>query len=827
MRGPHPALVLAALICLVAGGRADARTARAGIVDVELTSRSSATLESLAAQERFVEATGVAVAELRAETAHHGAPHPDTLRSLHRVGRIALLAGDIATAEDVLGAVADARKRVLPADDPAIAETLLRWGQAARYRGDRARARRCYDEAREILSKRGGRDLALEGERLQLDADWTRGIDEPGSIAIYRRALDLRRRTFGTPSFAVADNETWLAWTLALMGQGAEAVVHARDAAQQLDALGLSGHTLRSTLDNILADTLKLAGRFDEAQPFYRSTARRFADVRRRQWGGFTQRTVPLDGYESLALAAVRRGRGEEAWKLLETGRAATHVDFSSLGLWRRKDPGGFATWTAQRRELARARKRLLALSAGPPVWSPATAEAFLAALDLRARATASAEGYLRTHRPEVPSLEQLRSTLRPDEALVGWLDTWTGARPTIPTLALQSECWAFVVRPTSAIAWVRLWKNDTPVEHAEMTKPWWEVAGLLNRAATWPVRVDADPEIPRLMREWSRVNVDPILPHLKGAKRVILERYGMPELAVLPDGRTFGEMFETFYVPSAMTLVLLDEALGRNSASVDRPVLVVAGPTDTAPGPVNRLVSFAEAPSGHRGSRTAFNRRETPLELLPRLRYAGLEARSIAALFDRATLLGGNTAADDLALLAERNDLASFRVVHFATHTLSDGAPERCALALSDRTPPAEGGHAGVVEVEDILLRWQLDADLVTLSGCETLLAAGLGRGEPLGFTPAAFAAGARRVLSSWWPVDDRATTILMNRFYEDYTGRYADQRDGEVGRPLPAGRALREAKAYVRTLQDASGKRPYAHPVYWSSFFLFGLPD
>ena len=75
-------------------------------------------------------------------------------------------------------------------------------------------------------------------------------------------------------------------------------------------------------------------------------------------------------------------------------------------------------------------------------------------------------------------------------------------------------------------------------------------------------------------------------------------------------------------------------------------------------------------------------------------------------------------------------------------------------------------------------------------------------------------FASGARRVLSSIWTVDDRATTMLMDRFYENLARGAA-----------PPG-ALHEAKVYVRTLKDASGRRPFEHPAYWAGFLLVGLP-
>src|SRR5262245_56337879 len=257
----------------------------AGFVDLEITSRASPRLESLVAEQRFVEAFDLAIAELRYRTQRLGPDAPGTLQALHRVGTIAHLAGEQATAEDVLAAVLAARRRVLQPDDPAIVETLLRRGRAARFRGDRVRARACYDEAKELLSPLTGLHARiLEGERLQLEADWIRGEDETRAVGIYERALALRRATFASPSIAIADNETWLAWTLAHIDRRGEATRHARDAARQLDALGLTGHTLHATLDELLADELTLAGRPDEAERLYRESARNCANVRRRQW---------------------------------------------------------------------------------------------------------------------------------------------------------------------------------------------------------------------------------------------------------------------------------------------------------------------------------------------------------------------------------------------------------------------------------------------------------------------------------------------------------------------------------------------------------------
>src|SRR5205085_5143632 len=120
-------------------------------------------------------------------------------------------------------------------------------------------------------------------------------------------------------------------------------------------------------------------------------------------------------------------------------------------------------------------------------------------------------------------------------------------------------------------------------------------------------------------------------------------------------------------------------------------------------------------------------------------------------------------------------------RYLHFATHgVLDDQRPMQSALLLArDRLPDPlrqalDGKEScdGRLTAERILRGWKLDADLVTLSACDT----GLGRfsgGEGyLGFSQALFVAGARSLVLSLWPVEDAATALLMTRFYENLLG-------------------------------------------------------
>jgi CHAT domain-containing protein len=154
----------------------------------------------------------------------------------------------------------------------------------------------------------------------------------------------------------------------------------------------------------------------------------------------------------------------------------------------------------------------------------------------------------------------------------------------------------------------------------------------------------------------------------------------------------------------------------------------------------------------------------------------------------------------------ATRPDLARYRIVHFATHGLLDSRhPEISGLVLS-RVDEQGRPRDGVLRLPDIY-NLDLGAELVVLSGCETALGREI-RGEGLmGMSRGFFHAGASTVLASLWAVRDRATALLMQRFY------HALFQEGRS----PAA-ALRSAQLAMR--QDPSWRDPY----FWAAFTLQG---
>jgi CHAT domain-containing protein len=190
----------------------------------------------------------------------------------------------------------------------------------------------------------------------------------------------------------------------------------------------------------------------------------------------------------------------------------------------------------------------------------------------------------------------------------------------------------------------------------------------------------------------------------------------------------------------------------------------------------------------------------------LPRLLGSRREASAILAL---APAGGGWAALDFEASRASATGgaLADFRIVHFATHGVLDHLrPELSGVVLSlvDERGRAQDGFLRLHDVYNL----RLGADLVVLSACQTALGQEV-RGEGLvGLTRGFMYAGAPRVVTTLWRVDDRATAELMRVFYAEMLGP----------RARPPASALRAAQAAL-----ASQPR-WAHPYYWAGFVVQG---
>ena len=229
----------------------------------------------------------------------------------------------------------------------------------------------------------------------------------------------------------------------------------------------------------------------------------------------------------------------------------------------------------------------------------------------------------------------------------------------------------------------------------------------------------------------------------------------------------------------------------------------VPLGPVSTLPGDRSGIASTAT--SGCEWQVDVWNR---PI--------ADTELRDASGIFGRqaSNVMTGGAFTDD-AIMA-RGDLASYRIIHFATHGLvtapRDGCPVRPALLTSFGGPKSDG-LLGFGEIFNL----QIDADLVILSACDTAGGASMeatseagvttGGGQALdGLVRAFIAAGGRQVIASHWPAPDDygATRRLFTGFFSDTTDDIGD--------------SLR--KAQISLMDDADT----SHPFYWAGFAIIG---
>lgn len=441
--------------------------------------------------------------------------------------------------------------------------------------------------------------------------------------------------------------------------------------------------------------------------------------------------------------------------------------------------------------------------------------------MDLRtARLTASFAAVCLVAAEPIP-LKRARLVLGKKAAILGWCEA--EVRPG------ETVAWGYVVRADGPVRWARL-MGSAPSRFLSEAKDF-------RRDVT-------KPEVPNTV--WQREArgvygtwVAHLEPFLAGVEDLVVIPSGslrrIPlEALVDTTGSLLGDRFAISYTPSTAVYAWLvdrtredrmrEDRTGEDSSATDpaRPVPKRTTRTDARGGAsIGPMLPVGDPPfsASRRVDRRA----------LPPLIGTRDEVLALATLAPGSRVLLGRDASEtEVQRLAASDSLARFVGLHFATHALvDDRRPENSALVLSqdDLPDPLEAGLRGdpsvdgLVTAGEIVRGWRLRADLVTLSACETGLGRDLGREGTIGFAHAFFQAGARGMLVSLWRVEEQATALLMQRFYENL-------KSGSAGFGSKA-RALQEAKRWLRNYTDAGGRTPYRHPYYWSAFVLIGVRD
>lgn len=194
----------------------------------------------------------------------------------------------------------------------------------------------------------------------------------------------------------------------------------------------------------------------------------------------------------------------------------------------------------------------------------------------------------------------------------------------------------------------------------------------------------------------------------------------------------------------------------------------------------------------------------ETSDELCAVARYLKADVREMR--------LGTRATEREIKALSATGLLASFRILHFATHgalagQLNGTAESGLILTPPDRATEEDDGYLSASEIASL----KLDADWVILSACNTAAGSAAPGAETLsGLAPAFFYAQARALLVSHWEVNSDATVKLITSAV------------GEMAADKSVGRAEALRRAMLAMID--TGEPREAHPTYWAPFVVVG---
>jgi CHAT domain-containing protein len=261
---------------------------------------------------------------------------------------------------------------------------------------------------------------------------------------------------------------------------------------------------------------------------------------------------------------------------------------------------------------------------------------------------------------------------------------------------------------------------------------------------------------------------ITPLTPEIKTTKLVIAPHGALHYLpfAALSDGNGYlVDQYQLTFLPSASTIKFIGKAPSDGKAGN----ILVLGNPDL--GDASYSLAFAEK-----------------------------EAKSIGAIFPGSMVLLGSKASK--SNLKEYG--SGFKYLHFAMHGKFDSdKPLESALMLATKSIDNINDQLTVSE----LYSMNLDADLVTLSACETGLGKVSNGDDVVGLVRGFLYAGANNVISTLWSIDDQATEALMVTFYKD----------------------IQSGKSKANALRNAqiSLRKTYPNPRYWAAFQMTGVAE
>lgn len=704
-----------------------------------------------------------------------------TLRSL---GEVALRRGDLDAAEAFSRRALAAHEKLAP-DSPEVAEYLQDVGRAAFLRGDTGSARDLLRRALAVRERATPGTLYVAESLLGLgELETEIGEDLAAAESALGRALQLFE-AHAPGGLSAAISRSALGRLAFRRGDWAGAEGFLRESSAALENLAPDGSQTAEALRWLGLAEIR-AGRSREGADHHCRAAE--AVERQRDRVGGTQEGRSLfeasvvSYHRDCVAGRVDQGRFEEAFAFLERGRARSFLHLLAERDLRFSElPAELAT---RRRELAGEYERATAeLGRLSPRRDGAEIQRLREKLrELRTRQEeivgklkATSPLLAALHHPTPLDLAAARNALDPGTVLLAYS-------------VGEERSFLFVVQPAgergSGLSVFPLAIGEKALRRAVGA-----FRNLLRDAGSDPRRLRAQGA------ELYRLLLRPAERRLGNSRRILISPDGplhtLPFAALVRRGRYLAEWKPLHSVLSATVYAELRKSRRPAAAAV-------------------RMAAFGDPlyPPDLSGDRppaarlAVLDARRRGLSLAP-LPASRREVEGIAALYPEARTFLGAEATEERVKSIGRE----VGILHLAAHGLLDERfPLDSSLALTLPEPPEEGKDNGLLQAWEIFEQVRLDADLVTLSACDSGLGRELGGEGLVGLTRAFQYAGARSVLASLWSVSDESTSALMQHFYRSLrSGRSRDE-------------ALRSAQAALLR------SRGFSHPYYWAGFQLTG---
>ncbi|MGI9328875.1 MAG: CHAT domain-containing protein [Pseudomonadales bacterium] len=729
-------------------------------------------------------------------------------RTLNNLGVLALSQGDVAGAEAYQQRVFAIRQAVSP-DSLDLAITHINLGNVARHREDYAAAEQHYQHALDIqrrLAPASNEHAMIRvnlGVVAQSRGDYTlaethiaKGLNLYSTIVPNGRGVAESATKLG--DVALAQNEL----------EDAEKYYHRALAIFEV----IAPNTYKEAEVHYgLARVHRLRKETKEARTFF-ERAIRALDAQHARLGGTeetkaTSRAQYLKIYKDYIEFLLKLGEKEHAFDALERSRSKVMSD-----LLAERDLVFSADLPAElerdRRIQARAYEKLQAeLIDTQDLEAVETLQGSLQEIRERQQ---KIQQQIRKRSPRLAdlqyaepiSLTEVRQLLKPGTAVLSY-DVG------------ESETRLFVLTAAGALE-----VETLPYGHAELDSLVTRFRYLID-AGRWDETTDTP--LVELAATLYRHLLLPVETHIKAADRLLIVPDGslnlLPFAALMRSTSEAAAVYFAQWKPSyTVNSLTVYAQLQSQRAHTERGRLVAFGDPD---------ITHATAANHHADAADKKVARALHLTQLP---WSREEVVDIGEIYRAsATIYTGTEATEKRA----KSIQANVRYLHFAAHALlNERRPMDTTIVLSapkSSSPDEENGFLQTWEVYESL---RLNADLVTLSACETALGTDYPGEGLIGLTRAFHYAGASSVLASLWRVDDRSTSHLMTRFYTYLKAGMplADAlQQAQIAMIRGALHADGGARSWMHAIQrwfsDEASQANHAHPYHWAGFMLNGI--